>query len=1458
MPEMSVGDLAKLRQMRQWSHIFMVVHKPNTMFTGTIDSPDIAKGERFIPFDNGGHCLGYNSTIFVLDTFTDGNGTSLDAHTPDIDVVGGGWAELQGNSDIQGNEANIQGVPALNAIDSGISDGVVAIDVTTAPPAPAAQMGLAFRCRDANNFWFWVVDLNTGGAELAYYQGGVYHSVWTSLIGIEANHTYNLAVKLREHSIDCYIDGVWYTSTANSFNKTETEHGMYCGQIGIRFDNFEVFEIHFDDRHTTLWVGSYAGGRDIGIIRVRNIIVSWPYSGFIEVAENADILWADNLYLTVKDEHRIWPRFPRVEVEEGEVTWWKDYNIAHTNQTYQEPPVPIMGPPACAFLDEATDQVTLRFWGEDSYSPRETPLATGTWTFPHGTPATANTLGTEVAPHQVTWDTPGVYMVRLAITDANEEVSYGYRPVFILDHAECSSGLYPADDLFPAEDLYPMGNLYCSTMDAQDFEIRGIRGNFSTGGWTASIRVFRQADVEDFPEGAMLIIFAEDWYEGEQVSIGGYGHRENIVFVGWIIADSVRKEPMTGEITFLAHTVDGELRNCPAFSVGVERVTDTPDNWFEIQDMTLDLSGFYIGYWHSTLYEVSDVLESEDTRAVKYMDIPQSNLYNQLDKGNFAETIFARALSDRQSRFKYDVNPQYLVASKRDALDTIMTIQDEDWLGRVEIQEIQEKRISWVDVSGVRVAPWERSYGVYSIAPGDVPSPDGAFKQLTRLVADDQADMNRLAGFTYANLNKMHPQRTSGLFRVRVPLMGNYRVFDLHPQEWVLFPSLDTMREGLGPGHETGTPWPTGTRFIPRNIDIGFQNELGAFMVTADLEPETTGTLGESVTWPGQPGTGGQAAIVLQMTQNLNGTGDDIDVVFISEDLFADSPTWAQRHNGLPWFPVAGANFDVNTLRIDPFNSGKDDGDIVALLGLRTSANTYAGIYRNADLGDGSVSWVAVLTGANVLAQCYAGAGTINDWHVIDIRFDPTTEGWAYAVLWVDHSGDAGQGKIWGFETFDHGLTWTMVVDISVSSGGASNDIYNERENLEIMAPIDPNYMYLKIKRGANHYWLRSVNKGMTWAVRAGGPGTNDISLQPGQGSDDAYYDPAGSGWSLTYLSQMGMDLPGNKYSFGIRFPNAGLTQGATINSAVCHIKAFPTGQIANALTVRIRGVEEEFLPTFTTRGAWDAWGRTAAFVDWSPPNWAPGVVYDTPDLTAIIQELVNQAGWDSTCAIALDFKLTVSPMVVMRVAYHYESVPADTPILDINYDYATVTEGPSRPVALDPIHDRETVGVYWYQAPPEAERTVDGFGSTYSWFGPLGAGDGPVSGLVALGAHSPLVYITTVEGVDNNPGPQTFQSYLYVSQDGENWGAQILLPCAIAQSFDAWPWMISGETLMYLGNRTGDSVGTVDHVPLQFWISELTGEESSWIDKTGNLIDLLVALNRGYDRLKRIRPLYL
>jgi len=77
----------------------------------------------------------------------------------------------------------------------------------------------------------------------------------------------------------------------------------------------------------TLWVGSSALARDVGKVRIRD--VSGIGAGSIEVAENDDIEWADDLYLTEPGDagfRELWSKYQRLDAAGA---LYKDYDIAY-------------------------------------------------------------------------------------------------------------------------------------------------------------------------------------------------------------------------------------------------------------------------------------------------------------------------------------------------------------------------------------------------------------------------------------------------------------------------------------------------------------------------------------------------------------------------------------------------------------------------------------------------------------------------------------------------------------------------------------------------------------------------------------------------------------------------------------------------------------------------------------------------------------------------------------------------------------------------------------------------------------------------------------------------------------------------------------------------------------------------------------------------------------------------
>jgi hypothetical protein len=94
---------------------------------------------------------------------------------------------------------------------------------------------------------------------------------------------------------------------------------------------------------------------------------------------------------------------------------------------------------------------------------------------------------------------------------------------------------------------------------------------------------------------------------------------------------------------------------------------------------------------------------------------------------------------------------------------------------------------------------------------------------------------------------------------------------------------------------------------------------------------------------------------------------------------------------------------------------------------------------------------------------------------------------------------------------------------------------------------------------------------------------------------------------------------------------------------------------------------------------------RSAAFVSWSyVPAWATrGEAHRTPNLSAIVQEIVNRPGWQE--GNALMFLVTGSGQ---RVAVAYDRDPARAPVLHIEYTSTIPPSGEPVPLSEIPVDE--------------------------------------------------------------------------------------------------------------------------------------------------------------------------
>jgi hypothetical protein len=144
----------------------------------------------------------------------------------------------------------------------------------------------------------------------------------------------------------------------------------------------------------------------------------------------------------------------------------------------------------------------------------------------------------------------------------------------------------------------------------------------------------------------------------------------------------------------------------------------------------------------------------------------------------------------------------------------------------------------------------------------------------------------------------------------------------------------------------------------------------------------------------------------------------------------------------------------------------------------------------------------------------------------------------------------------------------------------------------------------------------------------------------------------------------------------GMRWTGIHVPQHATIVNAYVQFQVDETNSGATSLT--IYGEATSNAPAFTsTSGDITARPRTGAAVAWSPPPWTTvGAFEQTPNIAAILQEIVDQAGWASGNAMVIIVDGTGE-----RVAESFDGMPSAAPLLHI--EYAAVLS-PNQPPVVD------------------------------------------------------------------------------------------------------------------------------------------------------------------------------
>lgn len=593
----------------------------------------------------------------------------------------------------------------------------------------------------------------------------------------------------------------------NTILSAQINHsGISKGEREITIDKLSGVSSSVN-RNMTCYIGTTAGGRDIGRIRVISATDT-----VITLAENS-FAWIDGWFLTIVAYYEPWAVFPRITLDDDNVPhFYKDYDIAYTNQNQLMEPVICMGPNYAGFLEQFSSGTYEQVWYTSSGSFDPTPgggLSTYDWAFEGGMP----TGSADAVPGYVEYTGSGYYTSRLRIVSTQGVTGTGYRHIMILDRPGTGDN----------EPVVKWG-------------FRNMTGDRETGSYDVMLWIREDMDLSKISEGSLVVIFSEDWEGGtevDKVAANAEG-RQHIFYCGYITEDSIYWNPVTSRLEFGTMSITGKMTELATFAATLESKVNAM-TWNEQRLMTVDRAAINFLRWQSTVLQIADFAQTNDTKQLKFADFERGTLYDSVN--NFLlNTLMASAVSDRQGKIWCEVDARVLpTGTSRQVADTmqnVMDISSVDWRSEIVIDRRAETDLAFLEMGGIYYSgPTSTgSIAAYlSGAPGEAPEYWGDVERVQGIVCAGQDDLNRSTGLAWAMRNALYPN-------VDLPISGDYRLLDIAPQHRLLMTvaESDTFR---------GIIW-TQKAFIPQSVSYDWMADMQALLMDVGITEETGNEVG--------------------------------------------------------------------------------------------------------------------------------------------------------------------------------------------------------------------------------------------------------------------------------------------------------------------------------------------------------------------------------------------------------------------------------------------------------------------------------------------------------------------------------------------------------------------------------------------------------------------------------------
>lgn len=354
---------------------------------------------------------------------------------------------------------------------------------------------------------------------------------------------------------------------------------------------------------------------------------------------------------------------------------------------------------------------------------------------------------TDTATATVTYEA-GEYIVTATLTD-NDTGSTGYKRIRVRVY-----------DLATDPPLKVSGTLRYDGGQAPDWS--GV-------GWNATLKLpdHAQGAFDDLPNGAPICLFGDDQYGGVYGSYGAHAlvsDQSNILANLFLVSHEVSIDQPDDDLTFEATSPLGILEKIGALPQLLIRDA-SPSNWQEFKGLTTDIALMDMFYYRTSASTFFDLL-LVDTREFAYSILEitdDSSLAGQMR--DLAKSCQARLTCDRFGRILIIRDPDLMSMTDRATRTLLYTAIATDAIG-LSWSTDHWLRTKFVQVQAIKAGTEVSAQtALFANGPGDAPGEGNDSATITKVIASNQSDVNRLAGEYDAQANSLYWDESTGAIR---------------------------------------------------------------------------------------------------------------------------------------------------------------------------------------------------------------------------------------------------------------------------------------------------------------------------------------------------------------------------------------------------------------------------------------------------------------------------------------------------------------------------------------------------------------------------------------------------------------------------------------------------------------------------------------------------------------------